>query len=90
MKQMQDYARNELDRPNAWGLSGWNDWGPEWIIAWPYMAIISGQDPFAFYDNFTYEYVESWHSPDSKVWEPFRFYNKAYRAGVWNPESHIT
>lgn len=89
LKSMQDYARNKLGVENAYAMAGFIDWSAIWTIEYPYCFEISGQTPNQYNDNFTGEYKGAYHETTNFRWNSFRFYNKAYRMGILDPETFI-
>ena len=88
--QLQNYARYEMGYPNAYALSGFNEWGHLWMTVLGYHYGISGQRGDTRYTCLhTGEPFPPFHDPAHYRWDAYRFLNRAYRMGIWNPESFV-
>ena len=91
LKMMQDYARDEMGISNAYALAGFNDWGSTaFIVDWMYQYGIMGQSSLQTYaSQITGEFTGPMHETDFYRWDIYRFFNKAFRMGIFDPESFI-
>jgi hypothetical protein len=88
--QMQNHARNEMGISNAFALAGFNEWGVPFIVDWMYQYGILGQGSLTVYaDMITGEYSAPMHDPSFYRWDIYRFFNKAFRMGIFDPEAFI-
>ena len=88
--QMQQYARNELGHTHAYALGGFTEWGQWWVIEAAYHGGITGQGAGNRYHcAITGEFFPAFHNPDHFRWDALRFTNRAYRMGLFDPESFI-
>lgn len=87
MKQMQDYAREKTGDDNIYALSGWQDWGTHWVAVIPYGMSVSHKLN-SYTDELTglVENGDIFGDPDSHYYDALRFYNKAWRMGILDPE----
>lgn len=87
-KQMQDYAREVTGDEGIYALSGWTDWGNTWAALLPYSlntrTTANTWINFASGDPDTYNYYND--AENSHYIAAVRFYNKAYRMGILDPE----
>lgn len=88
LKKMQDYAQGKMPAgKKVYALSAWTDWS-----LWPYYILY----PFSFgYTNLnenmlgneeTEELESQFMTEDGIFWKAVKFYNKAYRMGIFDPE----
>lgn len=87
LKQMQDYERERTGSSDIYALSSWTDSG-----LWPYII------PYPFNHGYTNldnnhslnlvigEAEDNWLNKESVLWKAFRFYNKAYQMGLFDPD----
>lgn len=88
LKQIQDYAQSQrTDGKKVYALSAWTDWG-----AWPYII------PYPFSHGYTNlnanflgncetgEVENEFLEEDGVFWKGMKFFNKAYRMGLFDPE----
>jgi len=88
LRQMQDHARNEMGISNAFAISGWMDWGPGWTVMHPFQFIF-GRVPIQYHCTLTGEILGSFTDRDHPTWDFLRFYNNAFRMGIFDPEAFI-
>jgi len=89
LKQIQDKHPTTADGKKVYAFSAWTDWGP-----WPY----SISYPFVHgYTNVvdllmnreTGELEDMFTDPDGIFWKGIKYFNKAYRMGLFDPEGFI-
>ena len=69
-------------------MSGYTDWGAPWTVEYPYIFGISGQSN-TYYDVWTGKYLGPFYKTTSFRWNSFRFYNKANRMGILDPQTFV-
>lgn len=87
LKQMQDYAREKTGKDSIYALSGWNDWGTVWAAVLPYGMGVSHK--LNYWEDDVSGLVENgdfYGDADSHYYNALRFYNKAWRMGILDPE----
>jgi ABC-type sugar transport system, periplasmic component len=87
LKQMQDAYPKTADGKKVYAISGWNDWSYLW--PWHISSIYSegmGDYPNDFYFDYPAEKASPMFA-DSRFWASIEFNNKAYRAGLLDPEA---
>lgn len=87
LKQMQDYQPKTKDGKKVYGLSAWADGGLwPYIICYPQSYGYTNMEDFAQInlDDGTVE--NSFIDPEGIFWEGIKFFNKAYRMGVFDIE----
>ncbi|THF74420.1 type 2 periplasmic-binding domain-containing protein [Cohnella fermenti] len=87
MKQIQDKNPKTSDGKKVYSFSAWTDWG-----TWPYLITY----PFVHgYTNTAYnrllnletgEVEDMYTDEDGIFWQGIKFFNKAYRMGLFDPE----
>jgi ABC-type glycerol-3-phosphate transport system substrate-binding protein len=88
--QMQNYARDEMGIANAYALTGFTEWGWDYHVNFMYHRSVTGQlQPNFYHDTSTLEFLPAFHDPSHYRWDAYRFFNKAYRMGIYDPESFI-
>lgn len=87
LKQMQDYAREKTGKDSIYALSGWNDWGTVWAAMIPYgMSIAHKLNMWTDEVTGLVDNGDLYGDPDSHYYDALRFYNKAWRMGILDPE----
>lgn len=88
LKQMQDLHPTTADGKKVYGFSLWNDWG-----TWPfklYHTYGNGTEQLGTMEyNSAFEAKNFLMDESSNWWAGIRFYNKAYRMGLLDPESFV-
>ncbi|MGO4272504.1 hypothetical protein AB4Z22_22140, partial [Paenibacillus sp. TAF58] len=87
MKQIQDKNPTTKDGKKVYSLSAWTDWGTwPYIITYPfvngYNNLANGQE----LNLQTGEVEDQYTKEDGIFWKGIKFYNKAYRMGLFDPE----
>lgn len=86
-KQMQDYAREKTGDESIYALSGWVDWGTLWATVLPYcMGVSAKLNMWTAQTTGLVEDVDIYGDADSHYYDALRFYNKAWRLGILDPE----
>lgn len=87
LKQMQDKNPKTQDGKKVYALSAWTDWSTwPYIIAYPFMYGYTNL-PNAQLLNLNNGDVEDQYTKEDGVfWNGIRFYNKAFRMGIFDPE----
>ena len=86
-KQMQEYAREKMGADDVYALSGWVDWGTAWAAVLPYcMGAAAKLNMYVSQTTGLVEDVDIYGDPDSHYYDALRFYNKAWRMGILDPE----
>jgi len=86
LKQMMEAYPTAPNGNKAWGISWFEDWGPYWPAGswssnteWDRGHMVrSRTDPTIVQDGYL--------DPQSNFWATIRFFNKAYLAGVFDPD----
>ena len=85
LKQMQDYQREVTGNDNIYALSAFADAGTfPYLIAYPFSHGYMN-DGIAVFDMATGEYNYN-YTKDSVFMDGIRFFNKAYRMGIFDPD----
>lgn len=88
LKKMQDYARSRDGNKDVYAISGFYDWG---FWPWTYLMMSFGGKEISATESIskiTGEIKRS-NEPGSDLWDILAWYNKAYRAGIVDPDSFI-
>ena len=86
-KQMQDYAREKMDSDDVYALSGWVDWGTLWATVLPYCMGAAGKlNMWTKATTGLVEDIDIYGDVNSHYYDALRFYNKAWRMGILDPE----
>jgi putative aldouronate transport system substrate-binding protein len=86
-KQMQDYARAKTGTDNVYALSGWVDWGTLWADVLPYGMGVAGKlNMWTKQSTGMVENMDFYGDTKSHYYDALRFYNKAWRMGILDPE----
>ena len=87
LKMMQDYQPTTEDGKKVYALSGWTDWGLwPYEISYPFMYAWSRQDNGQMLNLETGEQESQFLEEDGIFWQGLKFFNKAYRMGIFDPE----
>lgn len=86
-KQMQDYAREKTGDDSIYALSGWSNWGTIWAAVIPYGMFLRHKIN-SYADELTgmVEDIDLYGDANSHYYDALRFYNKAWRMGILDPE----
>lgn len=85
--EMQEYAREKSGDDSIYALSGWVDWGTGWAALLPYcMAAAAKINMWTSQTTGLVEEIDIYGDPNSHYYDALRFYNKAWRMGILDPE----
>lgn len=70
----------------VWGISWFEDWGYYWPANSWATHYKNGSGSQTILDVETHELLDGWLDPHSDFWNSKFFFNKAYRAGVFDPD----
>ena len=86
LAKMQAYAREKTGKDTIYALSGWNSWGTDWCALLPYSVSCTyylntfGNRVTGLVD------IDPYGDSNSNYYGTLRFYNKAWRMGILDPE----
>jgi len=85
--EMQAYAREKTGDDNIYALSGWVDWGTGWAALLPYCVGIAAKlNMWTDQTTGLVTGIDIYGDPESHYYDALRFYNKAWRMGILDPE----
>lgn len=86
LAKMQAYAREKTGKDTIYALSAWSAWGPDWVAMLPYS--LSCTPYLNSYANQATGLVDQdrFGDSNSNYYNTIRFYNKAWRMGILDPE----
>ena len=89
LKQIQDAHPTTDDGKKTYGISFFSDWGLEWMFFCPYQYGYGESNVRTWLVNVDEDYNITGNILESDFlqWDALRFYNKAYRLGIFDPES---
>ncbi|MFD0715899.1 hypothetical protein [Paenibacillus sp. GCM10027626] len=89
LKQMQEKHPETKDGNKVYGFSAWTDWGPwAYTISYPFMHGYTDVSDL-YMKQETGELEDVFTDPDGIFWKGIKFFNKAYRMGLFDPEGFI-
>lgn len=88
LKKMQDYAQSKAEAgKKVYALSAWSDWGLwPFVIAYPFSHGYTNLQENLLGNTATGEVESEFMDTDGIFWQGLKFFNKAYRMGVFDPE----
>jgi hypothetical protein len=90
LKKMQDYQRKKTGKNNIYALSSWTDWGlwPYWV-SYPFSYGFKDANYNHMVNMATGEVQDQFLDANGIFWDSLRFYNEAYRMGIFDPEGLV-
>ncbi|NJD01507.1 MAG: hypothetical protein FIA99_02635 [Ruminiclostridium sp.] len=88
LKQMQDYQRKATGDKKIYALSAWSDWGLwVYLISYPFAHGYTNSALNHFVNRETGVIESGLTAADGIFWKGLKFFNKAYRMGIFDPEA---
>ncbi|MDF2651546.1 MAG: hypothetical protein K0Q73_7351, partial [Paenibacillus sp.] len=87
MKQIQDKNSTTKDGKKVYSFSAWTDWGTwPYIITYPFVHGYTNLANAQLLNQLNGQVEDQYLKDDGVFWNGIKFFNKAYRMGLFDPE----